>query len=47
MVTSGKAMYNVNEKYGYFNHYYYLNKASRGRKITKLTDNTILAHLHK
>jgi len=45
MVTSGKAMHNINEKYGYFNHYYYLNKSNRGNKITNLTDNTILIHL--
>ena len=45
MVTSGKIMYNVNEKYVYFNHYYYLNKSDRGRNLTNLIDDTILLHL--
>lgn len=45
MVTSGKIMYNVNEKYVYFNHYYYLNKSNRGRNQTNLIDDTILLHL--
>jgi hypothetical protein len=44
-VTSGKMMCNVNHKYAFFNHYCYLNKESRGRKITNLMDNTILRHL--
>jgi hypothetical protein len=46
MVTSGKEMYNINEKYIYFNHYYYLNKSERGKNITDLLDNSILVHLH-
>lgn len=46
MVTSGKPMYTVNEKKIYFNHYYYLNKSSRGRNVTNLIDDTILNHLH-
>jgi len=45
MVTSGKIMYKVNEKYAYFNHYYYLNKSNRGRNQTNLIDDTILLHL--
>lgn len=46
MVTSGKPMYDIDEKYIYFNHYYYLNKNSRGRNNTMLIDDTILSHLH-
>ena len=45
MVTSGKPMYNINEKYAYFNHYYYLNKSTRGKNKTNLIDNSILVHL--
>jgi hypothetical protein len=44
-VTNGKPIYNVNEKYIYFNHYYFLNKTSRGKNQTKLTDDSILLHL--
>ena len=46
MVTSGKPIYDVNKIYAYFNHYYYLNKSSRGRNNTDLIDDTILQHLH-
>ena len=45
VVTSGKPIFNVNHKYGYFNHYIYLNKSERGRNNTDLIDNTILRHL--
>ena len=45
MVTSGKPMYNINEKDVYFNHYCYLNKNIRGRKNTNLMDTTILRHI--
>jgi hypothetical protein len=45
MITSGKPMYNVNEKLARFNHYIYLNKKSRGRNITNLIDDTISFHL--
>ena len=44
-ITSGKPMYNINEKFAYFNHYFYLNKKDRGRNKTSLTDNSILKHL--
>lgn len=45
MITFGKPMYNINEKYIYFNHYVFLNKVDRGRKQTDLIDDTILQHL--
>jgi len=45
MLTSGQPMYQVNMAHAYFNHYYYLNKSSRGRNNTDLIDNTILRHL--
>jgi len=45
MVTSGKPMYNIDEKYAFFNHYYYLNKSDRGKNNTELKDETILLHL--
>ena len=44
-VTSGKPMYNVNEKHAYFNHYFYLNKNNRGKTVTDLIDDSILKHL--
>ena len=46
MITSGKEMYNVNEKYGYFNHYFFLNKTTRGRNKTNLTDNSLSIYLN-
>ena len=45
MVTSGKEMYTINEKYAYFNHYFFLNKSTRGKNKTNLLDNSILIHL--
>jgi hypothetical protein len=45
MITFGKPMYAVNKEFAYFNHYFYLNKSSRGRNKTDLTDSTILRHL--
>lgn len=45
MVTSGKEMYNVDKKHGYFNHYCYLNKHDRGRENRDLIDESILLHL--
>lgn len=42
MVTDGLEMYNINEKYIFFNHYYFLNKKDRGKKLTKLIDGSIL-----
>lgn len=47
MRTSGKQMYDINEKYAFFNHYVYLNKSDRGRNNTNLIDDTILVHLEK
>jgi hypothetical protein len=46
MITHGKSMYTIPEKYAYFNHYYYLNKPSRGRNKTKFLDKSILQHLN-
>ena len=46
MVTDGLPMYTVNEKYIYFNHYYFLNKQHRGKCITNLIDDTILSHIN-
>lgn len=45
MVTNGLPMYNINEKYIYFNHYFFLNKKNRGLNKTNLIDKTILLHL--
>lgn len=44
MITSGKQMYNINYKDIYFNHYMFLNKATRGRLKSDLKDKTILKH---
>jgi hypothetical protein len=44
MITNGKQMYNIDSKYVYFNHYFFLNKASRGRDKCVLLDKTILTH---
>tara|TARA_Y100000389_G_C17446782_1_gene512114 strand:- start:1375 stop:2373 length:999 start_codon:yes stop_codon:yes gene_type:complete len=44
MITNGKQMYNIDSKYVYFNHYCFLNKASRGRDKCVLLDKTILTH---
>ena len=45
LITNGKPMYNVNPKYIYFNHYYFLNKHDRGRTRTNMTDKSILRHI--
>jgi hypothetical protein len=45
LITNGKPMYNVNPKYIYFNHYYFLNKHDRGRNRTNMTDKSILRHI--
>ena len=47
MITKGKQMYNVNPKKIYFNHYCYLNKATRGRNKTELVDKSIKKHIEK
>jgi hypothetical protein len=44
-VLIGKPAYTLHEKYGQFNHYYFLNKSARGREVTHLTDNSILRNL--
>ena len=44
-IANGKETYFIDEKYAYFNHYYFLNKHNRGRKRTELIDNTILKHI--
>ena len=46
MITSGKPMYIVDSKKIYFNHYYYLNKESRGRDKTSFIDNSICRHIN-
>lgn len=44
MITNGKNMYEVNCQELYFNHYCFLNKATRGRSKCHLKDKTILKH---
>ena len=46
IVTDGLPMYTVDEKYAFFNHYYYLNKSNRGKDSTNLEDKTILLHIN-
>jgi hypothetical protein len=43
-ITSGKQMYSIDYKDIYFNHYIFLNKATRGRCKSNLKDKTILHH---
>lgn len=43
-ITNGKEMYYTDPKDIYFNHYYFLNKATRGRDRSNLQDKTILKH---
>jgi hypothetical protein len=45
MITSGKQMYTIKPDEVFFNHYCYLNKASRGRNKTNITDNSINKHI--
>jgi hypothetical protein len=40
-VTLGKKMYEIDSKYGFFNHYYYMNKTKRGREATNIKDSSI------
>ena len=41
-------MYTINEKYIYFNHYFFLNKEDNRSLIkTDLTDNSILLYINK
>jgi hypothetical protein len=44
MITNGKPMYNINYRNIFFNHYMFLNKATRSRNKTNLNDKTILKH---
>ena len=44
-ISKGKKAYQIDEKYAYFNHYYFLNKHNRGREHTEFKDNTILKHI--
>lgn len=44
MITSGKKMYTINHKDIYFNHYMFLNKATRGRDKSDLKDKTLVKH---
>jgi len=46
-ISYGNPAYDVNEKYAFFNHYYFLNKSDRGRNNTNLIDDSILVHLEK
>ena len=45
MITKGKRTYTISPNMAFFNHYYYLNKESRGRNRTNATDNSIVKHL--
>jgi hypothetical protein len=45
MVTDGLPMYDMNEKYIYFNHYMFLNKPDRSRGKTEFKDDSILIHI--
>lgn len=44
-VTDGLPIYDVDERYIFFNHYFYLNKPNRGKDKTSFTDDSILRHL--
>ena len=44
MITTGKKMYTVSYYKLYFNHYYFLNKITRGKKQTNIIDNSIYKH---
>lgn len=45
MVTDGLPMYDMNEKYIYFNHYMFLNKPERNMNNNLLKDDSILMHI--
>jgi len=47
MITDGNPMYNIDDKLIFFNHYYFLNKSSRGRNNTNLIDDSILFHIEE
>ena len=46
MITDGKPMVLLNEKYVYLNHYCFLNKSDRGRKKTNQIDTSILKNIN-
>lgn len=46
-ILLGKKMINISESDLFFNHYCYLNKVNRGKKITNLIDNSINKHIKK
>lgn len=43
-ITLGMPMYVVDEKKAYFNHYFFLNKSTRGKNKTSIKDNSIDVH---
>ena len=45
-ITNGKIPYIIPHQNAYFNHYYFLNKKTRGKKKTNLTDDSINKHLN-
>jgi hypothetical protein len=44
MIVEGKPMFEVDERIAFFNHYYFLNKTTRGFNRTELTDSSIQRH---
>lgn len=44
-IANGKETYFIDEKYGYLNHYYFLNKHNRGKKRTEFEDKSILKYI--
>lgn len=44
-LVEDRLMYTINPEDGYFNHYFFLNKADRGRDKTNLEDMSILKHI--
>jgi hypothetical protein len=47
LITSGQPYFKINPGLGYFNHYIYLNKSSRGRDQTPWRDSSITRYLPK
>ena len=46
MIVEGKPMFEVDERIAFFNHYYFLNKTTRGFNRPRRTDNSILRHIN-
>lgn len=44
-IVKGKTTYNLDHKKIYFNHYYFLNKLTRGSNNTNIIDNSISKHI--